>query len=167
MVIQLPEPVREPDYHCFQVLYPDNSVVTTSIRVWDPEFRYGMWGIPKKGDTSEERVRIYLHRLHAHNINVIMSHYGGDVRQFVKSNEGAELSKKLGVRIMDHAYGCFEDPLYYYLPDEPDAHDFSRSSIDPPNKRLGALGQWIVELSKELRRKDPDTLLLCNVDNTY
>ncbi|MHC4442896.1 MAG: hypothetical protein ACYTF1_14680 [Planctomycetota bacterium] len=167
VIVQLPERVGEPSFHCFQALYPDGLATTTSIRVWEPEFRYGMWGIPKEGNTADERAQIYLRRLNAHNINTVMSHYGGDVRKYVSSEEGDKLCKDLGMRIMDHSYGCFKDPLYYYLPDEPDAHDFGSKSIDRPDKRLGSLGQWIVELSKEYRRKDPDTLLLCNVDNTY
>jgi len=167
IIIQLTKAVHEPSFHCFQAIYPDGSTATASIRVWEPQFIYGMWGIPKEGETPVERARIYLHRLHAHNFNMVMSHYGGNVRQFVKSKEGDQLCNDLGIRIMDHSYGCFKDPLYYYLPDEPDAHDFSRSSINPPDKRLGSLGQWIVELSRDLRGKDPDTLQLCNVDNTY
>ena len=167
VVVTLPASTREPRFHCFQAVYPDGSAATAAIRAWEPDFKYGMWGIPKEGSTPEERARIYVERLHEHNINVIMSHYGGDVRKFVASKEGSRLCGKLGMRIMDHTHGAFDDPIYYYLPDEPDAHDFAVKSIDPPDKRLGSLAQSLVEMGHELRRKDPDTLQLCNVDNTY
>jgi hypothetical protein len=167
IVIRLAKPAREPEFHCFQAVDGNGSSATACIRAWEPIFRYGMWGIPKEGDTPDERARRYLTRLHNHNINTVMSHYGAEVRSFVRSDEGRDLCAALGIRIMDHSHGTFDDPLYYYLPDEPDAHDFGSKSIAAPEKRLGSLAQWVLGVGDELRRKDPDTLLLCNVDNTY
>ena len=167
IAVRLAKPVRESEFYCFQAVDGDGSSATACIRAWEPIFRYGMWGIPKEGDTPDERARRYLARLHSHNINTLMSHYGSDVRSFVKSDEGRDLCAALGIRIMDHSHGTFDDPLYYYLPDEPDAHDFGSKSIAAPEKRLGSLAQWVLGVGDELRKKDPDTLLLCNVDNTY
>lgn len=165
--VRLPGATREPAFHCFQVSCEDGSHATASIRAWTPTFRYGMWGVPREGDSPEERARRYLERLSAHNINTIMSHYGGDVREYVSRGEGKALLGKLGMRIMDHGYGSFDDPVYYYLPDEPDAHDFASKEIEAPEDRLGSLARWVLDVGRDLRTKDPDTLLLCNIDNTY
>jgi len=167
VVVDLGGSLPETSFHCFQAVYRDGSSALAAIRVWEPDFKYGMWGIPKEGNSPEERARKYIERLHDHSINVIMSSYGGDVRKFVASEEGRRLCSSLGMRIMDHTHGSFDDPLYYYLPDEPDASDFNSRNINPPGHRLGSLAQWVIQRGEELRRKDPDTLLLCNIDNTY
>jgi len=167
VVIQLDSPVREPDFHCFEARYADGSRALAALRVWGQDFIYGMWGIPKEGNSPQERATLYLERLHRHNFNAIMSHYGGDVRKFAAGREGRDLARSLGIAIMDHVPGSYEDPLYYYLPDEPDAHDFACRNINPPGKRLGALAQSLVGKSKLFREKDPHTLHLVNVDNTY
>lgn len=167
VIVNLDASLREPEFICLEADYPDGRRALTSIRVWEPEVVYGMWGYPRHGKTPQERVRIYLQRLHAHNINTIMSHYAGEVRDFVAGDAGRKMCEKLGIRIMDHAHGSFDDPIYYYLPDEPDAHDFAQNNINPPGKRLGSLAQWVIREGERFRRLDPDTLLYCNVDNTY
>jgi len=61
--------------------------------------------------------------------------------------------------------GPVPNPVYYFLTDEPDAHDFSVSQLDH-NQRLGSLGQDLVRRSQQFRQRDPTAPQLLNLDNT-
>ena len=58
------------------------------------------------------------------------------------------------------------NPVYYFLTDEPDAHDYAVSQLEP-NQRLGSLGQDLVRRSHAFRHEDPAPPQMLNLDNTY
>jgi len=166
-VIRLPQPLEPASFHVFHAWYADGSLAVSAIRVWKPDFLYGMWGYPKKTGSPEKAVPAYLKRLHLHNINLIAGHFGGEVRKYVRSLAGQALCRKLGIEIIDHNPKGFGNQRYNFLMDEPDAGDIKRKSIRDPRQRLGCLGQYLVDKSWRWRREDPDVLQMLNVDNTY
>lgn len=167
VVAALPRRLREAQYHCFQASYADGSSAIAGIRVWDPEFRYGMWGWPRPEDSPEKTARNHLARMHLHNINALMWSLGDPVLELARTEAGQALMRQLGIRLMHHVAGYLKDPLYLFLTDEPDAADFGAKSINPPAKRLGSHAQSLVEKGRRWRQECPETLQLLNIDATF
>lgn len=166
VVLRLPRPLARGSFHCFRALYDDGSAAVAGIRAWSDDLVYGMWGYVKQGKTAQERVDYFLGDLARHNVNAVMESYGGEVGDFLSGESGLEHSRATGIRAMRNQPGKVLNPLYYFLKDEPDAHDFAAKQLEP-NQRLGVLGQDVVRRSYEFRQQDPATPQLLNVDNTY
>lgn len=160
------QPAQRGSFHLFQVAYSDGSAALAGVRAWSDEFVYGMWGYINQGETPRERVDYYLTDMRRHHINALMQSYGGEVGQFLQSPEGVEYRARNGLRVMVNGPGKLPDPLYYFLTDEPDAHDYAVKELDPMS-RLAALGQPLVRRAREFRQASPATPQLLNVDNTY
>lgn len=168
-VVKLDQPIKQGAFHLFEVGYQDGSSARSSIRVDWPDFVYGMWG----GFAFEEECKDlnadgarYIEDLRSHNINTIMSQFGGNVRAYVRSETGQAMCAKHDIRIMDHNPGMFPNQRYVFLHDEPDAKDIKAERL-PLDKRLGTRGQWLVGLGREFRSKVPDQLQVLNIDNTF
>ncbi|MDH7602450.1 MAG: hypothetical protein QHI38_09935 [Armatimonadota bacterium] len=159
VVIRLPKQLDLMSYHCLRVTFPDATTATTGIRAWGHELVYGIWG---SGSDPYTAYKDWA----AHNFNVRMGH--GDKRTMELSLDpsGFEFLKSLGFRNMATWFGNARNPIFYFLLDEPDAQDYGIDDL-PPNERLGLLGQALVEKADELRRLDPKTPILLNVDATY
>ena len=125
-----------------------------------------MWGYVNQGKTPQERVDYYLGDLQRHNVNAVMESYGGDVGEFLSGQSGIEHSRTTGIRAMRNKPGPVLNPVYYFLKDEPDAHDFAVGQLKP-EQRLGALAQDLVRRSLRFREQDPAPPQLLNLDNTY
>ncbi|MHC4442873.1 MAG: hypothetical protein ACYTF1_08530 [Planctomycetota bacterium] len=166
VVIRLKNAFDKGSFHYFQAIYPDGSVAQAGIRAWGDNLVYGMWGYSIKGNTSQERVDYFLKDLLEHNINVVMHSYGNDVRDFLLSKKGSAYCKSIGMRGMATAPGNIRNPIYYFLLDEPDAQDFAARQL-ALHKRLGVLGQALVQRSKHFREKDHVTAHLLNIDNSF
>lgn len=166
MELRLAQPLTPGSFHCLQAIYPDGSTAISAIRAWGGEFVYGMWGYINQGKTPQERVDYYLGDLKRHNVNAVMESYGGEVTAYLAGPSGVEHSRTTGIRAMRNQPGKVLNPLYYFLTDEPDAHDYSVNQLKPL-QRLGALAQALVVRSEDFRRQDPATPQLLNIDNTY
>lgn len=166
LVVRLAQPLRRASFHCFQAIYDDGSVALAGIRAWGDEFIYGMWGYINEGQTEQERVDYYLGDLQRHNVNAVMESYGGEVGDYLSGEAGVEHSRLTGIRAMRNQPGSVRNPVYYFLKDEPDAHDYAVSQLRP-HQRLGTLGQDLVRLSRHFREQDPAPPQLLNLDNTY
>jgi hypothetical protein len=166
LVIHLPQPLGRASFHCLQAGYDDGSVAIASMRAWSDEFIYGMWGYINQGKTEQERVDYYLGDLQRHNVNAVMESYGSEVTAFLSGETGVEHSRATGIRAMRNKTGKVLNPVYYFLTDEPDAHDFAVRKLQP-NQRLGALGQDLVRRGHAFREQDPGPPQLLNLDNTY
>jgi len=166
LVIRLAQPLPRASFHCFQALYDDGSAALAGIRAWGDEFIYGMWGYINEGKTAQERVDYYLGDLQRHNVNAVMESYGKEVGEFLSGETGVEHSRTTGIRAMRNRPGLVLNPVYYFLTDEPDAHDYAVKQLQP-NQRLGALGQELVRRSQRFREEDPAPPHLLNLDNTY
>jgi hypothetical protein len=166
LVIHLEQPLKKGSFHCFQAIYGDRSTAITGIRAWGEELVYGMWGYINQGKTAQEKVDYYLGDLKRHNVNAVMESYGSEVAAFLSGETGVEHSRATGIWAMRNRPGNVLNPIYYFLTDEPDAHDFAVSQLGP-HQRLGALGQDLVRRSHEFRKKDPAPPHLLNVDNTF
>ena len=166
LVIRLPQPLEKSSFHCFQAIYRDGSTAIAGIRAWGEELVYGMWGYINQGKTAQERVDYYLGDLKRHNVNTVMESYGGEVGAFLSGETGVEHSRATGIRAMRNKPGPVLNPVYYFLTDEPDAHDFAVSQLQP-NQRLGSLGQDLVRRSQAFRQEDPAPPQMLNLDNTY
>jgi hypothetical protein len=67
---------------------------------------------------------------------------------------------------MDDDPGGYKNQRYTFLKDEPDAHDSALQNIEL-SKRLGSLAQWLVDKGRTFRNRDPNTLQVVNIDNTF
>ena len=168
IVCKLKAPVARASLHCFQAVYADGSKATSSVRAFDSEFAFGMWGGRPGDDSQVEIGRNYVHELAAHNINLIGEMVGsGAVASFLKSDEGHALVKTLGIRrmIYEPGKGRTVNPWGYFLTDEPDAGD-SRVQGVPPTAKVGCLCQGLSQRQEELHAVDPMTPGLVNMDFT-
>jgi len=166
LVISLSTPLARGSFHCFRAEWADGSMAVAGSRAFHDDLVYGMWGYINKGNTEEERTRFYLNDLKEHNVNAVMYSYGGGVGDHLSGKSGLTNSRAWGIRAMRTWPGKDLNPLCYFLKDEPDAHDYAVSQLEAP-KRLGALGQAVVQLGNEIRERDPVTPQLVNVDNTF
>ncbi|NLX24136.1 MAG: hypothetical protein GXY55_20995 [Phycisphaerae bacterium] len=167
VAIDLEQPLVESTYTIFQADYADGTTALAGLGAWPTDMVYGMWGCHTKGETAEEMARGFLTDMALHNINVFMSHCPGPGSGFVRSAEGQKMLESLGMRQMLEWTAPDRNPVFYFLTDEPDANDFLTTGLDP-YKRIGSLGQWLVERVKLFRRHDPKrTPILLNVDNTF
>ena len=166
VVTRLKEPVERGSFHYFQADCADGSRAAAGLRATADEFRYGMWGYINKGKTPKERAEYFLKDMEDHNINILMYSISKDVSEFMRSEEGVAYSQRTGMRMMANWPGNARKPVYYFLLDEPDAQDAAVNMLEPL-ARLGALGQGLVEKSKEIRAKDPGPPILLNIDNTF
>jgi hypothetical protein len=166
LVIHLAQPLQRASFRCLQAVYADGSSALAATRAWGDEPVYGMWGYINHGKTPKERVDYYLGDLQRHNINAVMESYGGEVGEYLSGETGIEHSRTTGIRAMRNKPGPVLNPVYYFLTDEPDAHDFAVSQLQP-NQRLGSLAQDLVRRGEEFRRKDPAPPQMLNLDNTF
>jgi len=168
-VVRFREPLAAGSYHLFQGVYADGGVAWGGLRAWHFDFPYGIWGSRPGKEGETEKAREYVRDIHAHNMNVQMEMVGSAaVSEFLKSDEGLGVFAELGLRRMvsDPGKGNVRDPFAYFLMDEPDAHDYNFTELDL-RRRVGAHAQWLVERSARIRREDPVTPHLLNVDVTF
>jgi len=168
-VLTFPEPVLESSFHVFEAEYSDGTRAWAGIRAWGDEFAYGIWGSRPGKENEVDLARRYVNEIHEHNINVQMEMVGSAaVREFLKTDEGLELFKTLGIKRMvsDPWKGRTTDPYAYFLKDEPDAHDYSIKELEL-RQRIGGFAQSLVDLGYKFRDKDPLSPQLVNVDSTF
>ena len=155
--------------HCFQAVYDDGATAIATTRAFPPDFVYGMWGAKRGQGTDPALGRAFVQELVAYNVNLQMPGIGSPaVAAFYKSPEGHALLEKLGVRrvVDSEGKGGTDRPYAYYLADEPDAAD-SRVPGVPSGRQIGCLAQGLVGWSEALRREDPVTPHMLNVDYTF
>jgi len=166
IVVKLSEPLEWMSYHNFRATYPDGSAATAGIRAWGREMVYGMWGASLEGGDSEEVGRRYLTDWALHNINVHMGMSSGSAHDFFTSEQGWDFCESIGIGRMTTWVTGKHKPVFFFLQDEPDAHDAATDCLKPA-ERLGSLGQFLVNWADVLRRHGPETPILLNIDNTY
>ena len=167
IVVKVSQPLDWMAYHNFKVTYSDGSEAMAGIRAWGREMVYGMWGASLRGgDSSENLARRYLTDWAEHGINVHMGMSSGPGHDFFSSDEGWDFCQSIGIGRMTTWDVGKHDPVYFFLMDEPDAHDVGTDGI-PATERLGSLGQYLVKWAEILRRHGPRTPILLNIDNTY
>jgi hypothetical protein len=166
VVTRLKEPAERDSFHYFQADWADGSRAAAGLRATADEFRYGMWGYINHGNTSKKRADYFLKDMEDHNINLLMYSISKDVMEFMRSDEGIAYSQRTDMRMMANWPGNARKPVYYFLLDEPDAHDAAVKML-PGAARLGALGQGLVGKSKQIRTRDPSTPILLNIDNSF
>ena len=167
ITIKLPKPLKWMSYHNFRVTYADGSCAMEGIRAWGRDMVYGMWGASLSGaDSSEIAAKRYLTDWALHNINVHMGMSSGPGHDFYESEEGWKFCESIGIGRMTRWDSGTPKPVFFFLMDEPDAHDAATGELEPLD-RLGSLGQYAVKWGEALRKHEPDTPLLLNIDNTY
>jgi len=165
IVVRMDKPLAKGSFHCFQAVYADGSAAVAGSRAFGDELVYGMWGYTNSGNDPEKSARDCMTNLANHNINVHMESIG-NWGPFISSKAGFDFLESIGIRRMVKWPGETGNPMYYFLMDEPDAHDYAVEGL-PADKRLGALAQPLVEHGYRLRKRDPATAQLLNIDNTY
>jgi hypothetical protein len=169
IVCKLSKPVALASLHCFQVCYPNSDKVTASVRAYDGEFAYGMWGAANGEADQVDIAKAYLRGLADHNVTVQMEQIGSEaVADFMKTTEGLKLLESLGIRrmIYEPGKGNITNPWAFFLMDEPDAGDSKIEGL-PPGTQIGSLGQGLIQRAAELRESDPTVPGLLNIDYTY
>lgn len=166
IVIRLLKPMEWMSYHNFRVSYADGSYAMSGIRAWGSPVVYGMWGGGRGSGTSEQVGKEYLTDWAVHNINCHMGHSTHAGHDFFCSDEGWKFCRTIGMgRMTTWAVGPY-DPTFFFVQDEPDAHDAATGELEPQD-RLGSLGMWLIRWSETLRKHNPNVPLLLNIDNTY
>ena len=152
--------------YAFQAIYADGSAARVTTAAWQPGLVYGIWGYSKFGKSEEENRKFFLEDMRVHSINTLLYSVPGEVRAFLRSPAGQEYSKKTGIRAMTNWAGDAVNAPFMFLSDEPDAGDFQSKMLDP-YKRIGSLGQWLINRANMFRKEEPQTPVLLNVDNTF
>ncbi len=166
IVIRPASPLARGSFHVFEAAYADGSAARAGLRAYADDFVYGMWGYINEGKTDQERVDYFLNDMRKHNINTFMDSIPNEVRSYMETEKGWKQCQALGFRAFAKWPGKVRDPAYYFLMDEPDAHDFAVKDL-AINERLGSLGQDLVRHSGKIRARDPQPPHLLNIDNTY
>ncbi len=169
IIVKMKSPLVRASWHCFHVTYADGEKATGAVRVFEDEFAYGMWGAAPGKSEDTSLAEAYLRDLADHSINTVMEQIGSAaVRDYMFSEPGLNLMESLGIRrmISEIGKGAAKNPWSYFLMDEPDAGDSKVEGV-PGDKRVGSLGQGLVDRSFEMREKDPVTPHLLNIDMTY
>lgn len=167
VVVKLEAPLARGSFHCFQGIYADGSKATAGIRAFDDEMGYALWGA-RPGSEDELNVgREHILDMAVHSINVQMPILGsGAVAKFMTTAEGKRLMRELGIRRLLDEPEKGEDRFAFYLADEPDTADF-RVKGTPPQSKIGCLGQGLLKHAAELRKVDPLTPNMVNVNMTF
>jgi len=154
-------------FHHIAVSTVAGESVASVVRARDAFFALGMWGYRNNGNSDMERARDTLITLHDHLFN---THMGmGHAGEF-NSEQGHAMFESMGMRLMtrDPSRKDTRWPGLYarFLMDEPDAHEDAVRDL-PPDRRLGAYAQGLVERQRRWTENDTRTLCLLNVDLTY
>ncbi|MHC4442895.1 MAG: hypothetical protein ACYTF1_14685 [Planctomycetota bacterium] len=169
VIVQLEKKLKVGSFHCFQGMYDDKLIASAGIRAWSDDFAYGMWG-GKPGNAKDSKAaRSYVAEITDHNINVQMPQLGSSaVQEYYKSAYGKRFCRSKGLRKIIDQPGKWgeKNPFLYFIHDEPDCGDYLIKGLDW-DKKVGALAQWAVQRSHELRAVDPTKLQLLNLDMTF
>jgi len=156
-------------FRCFQAEYPGGATAAAGLRVWADDFAYGIFG-GKPGEAGDERIaRQYVDDITGHHINLQMPQIGSSaVQSFFKSQAGRDYCAARGLRFILPEAGKFgvRDPFAYYLHDEPDCGDYKAQGL-PADRKIGAMGRYVVQRGMEIRRADPLVPQMVNVDMTF
>ncbi len=165
VVIKPDRALKQSTWHLLQADYADGMVARVNVGAWQPGLVYGMWGYSRRADEDENR-KFYLEDMRVHHINTLLYSIPGEVRRFLRSEEGQEYSRQTGIRAMTNWSGDAVNAPFMFLTDEPDAGDFRSMMLDP-DKRIGSLAQYLIARANMFRREEPTTPVLLNIDNTF
>jgi len=167
--VQLQKKLKAGSFHCFQGKYDDGVIASAGIRAWSDDFAYGMWG-GKPGNAKDvTAARSYVTEITDHNINVQMPQVGSSaVQAYYKSESGKRFCKSRSLKKVIDQPGKWgeSDPFLFFIHDEPDCGDYLIKGLEW-NKKVGALAQWAVQRSHELRDADPTKLQMLNLNMTF
>lgn len=167
--VTLPARWDHGSFHYVAVTAEDGSIARSVVRARDDFFALGMWGYRHDGNSPEERAR-GVSTVFAENLFNTHMRMAGEQSGYLVSEEGIAMLDRLGMRVMssDPNPADIRNPSLFsrFLYDEPDAHDYGVEDL-PADKRLGALGQGIVERQQKWTSTDQRSLCLLNIDNTY
>lgn len=168
IVIKPKSPLARGSYHSFQTVHDDATTAISGIRAYADDLIYGVWGAKPGKESDLELGRAHVTDMGVHNINMQMEIIGSDaVRAYMKSAEGVQAMKSLGIRmIVGEPDKAWPGALAWYLADEPDTADFRIERL-PPQSRVGAIGQGLVEHAETLRQADQSVPNMLNVDMTF
>jgi hypothetical protein len=168
IVYKLKSPVERGSFHSFQAVYSDGSQAIGGVRAWGDELMYGVWGSRPGKETEIEIGRSYVKEIAEHNMNTQMEMIGSEaVRAFMLSEEGRELMRSLGIgRVVGDPGKARTTPAAYYIADEPDTADYRVQGV-PVQSKIGSIAQGLIARAEELRKADPLTPNMLNVDMTF
>ncbi|MGQ9454478.1 MAG: hypothetical protein ACUVRS_07430 [Armatimonadota bacterium] len=167
VVCKLSSAIVRGSFHCFTGIYDDGSKASAGLRCWDNDLFYGVWGARPGKESDIELARNFIRELAEHNVNAhIVSIASDAVRTFMKSADGQKMMEALGISRVVTDPGSVPRPAAYYLADEPDTADYKVEGV-PATSKVGCLGQGLVQRAEELRKIDPETPNMLNVDMTF
>jgi len=167
VVCKFASPLKRGALYCFQVVYEDSSKATSAVRPWGDEFGYGMWGTRPGKDTEVDVARKHLTDMAVRGLNVMMPTIGSDaMNKFFRTEECGKMMDAYGIRRVVEEPEKTTRRWAIYLADEPDAAD-SRVKDVPQSSAVGCLGQGLVGRAYDMRKIDPLTPNMLNIDQTY
>lgn len=167
VVCKLPSALVRGSFHCFTGIYDDGSKASAGLRCWGDDLFYGVWGARPGKESEVELARNFIRELAEHNVNGHMVSIASDaVRAFMKRADGQKMMEALGIRRVVTEPGGVPRPAAYYLADEPDTADYKVEGV-PASSKVGCLGQGLVQRAEELRKIDPETPNMLNVNMTF
>jgi len=169
VILRLKKKLQVGSFHCFQGMYDDKLFASAGIRTWSDDFAYGIWGGKPGRSNDSKAARNYVYEITDHNINVQMPQVGSSaVQTYYKSESGKRFCHSRGLRHVIDQPGKWgvKDPFLFFIHDEPDCGDYLIKGLDW-NKKVGALAQWAVQRSHELRDSNPTKLQMLNLDMTF
>ncbi len=158
-------------FHLVEVTDSTGQTARNVVRARDDFLALGMWGYRNNGNSTAERARDTTRTFHDHLFNTHMMMAGEQSGYLLGTDEGFSLLQEMGLRAMsrDPSPQDIRSPWTYarFVMDEPDAHDYFASDLQPADLRLGTMGQGVVERQMDWTGRDQRSLCLLNIDNTY
>jgi hypothetical protein len=168
-ILQFSPPLTAGSFHVFQGVYSDGTTATAGLRAWNNEFIYGTWGAKNGADDDYAAAQAWIDDATNHSVNALVVQLGSAaLGDYLKTVSGRQYAA-------DHGYGfviddigkwACENPLLWFIRDEPDAAD-SRVTGIPGDKVVGSLAQMAVQRGEELRASYPAAPTVLNLDMTY
>jgi hypothetical protein len=168
-VIQLAPPLSPGSLHAVQGVYADGKVAIAAARAWNNPFIYGTWGAQSADDGDYAAARAWIDDATNHSVNALVVQLGSSgLGDLLKTASGREYAADhgYGFVIDDIAKWSCENPLLWFIRDEPDAAD-SRVTDLPSDKMVGSLAQMSVQQGEALRAAYPAAPTVLNLDMTY
>jgi len=168
-VLQRPTPLSPMSFHVFQAVYADGKTATAGVRTWANPFIYGTWGARPGDDDDLDAARAWIDEATNHCVNALVVTLGSSaLGDLLKTDSGRQYAADHGYGfVIDDVgkWGC-NDPLMWFIRDEPDAAD-SRVYNLPEDKKVGSLAMMCLERGAELRAANPNVPTALNIDGTY
>jgi hypothetical protein len=176
-VVSLPTPLASLSYHVFQGVYPDGETATASLRTWANPFVYGSWAAFPTDGGDFDAARAWIDTCEDRGLNALMMNSASSgLVDFLKTSAGQQYAADHNYGFVIDYYGKWgcENPLWWFLDDEPDAEEANLlnnscgTGLKLPcgSNPMGVLGRHFIAQGEALRNQ-ANALTTINMDGSY